>query len=77
MVGLRQWQLVENPQTGAPYRAFTKTSWNFGIGVRVDPKGKALGDGIIANQPLPGGETAIRTKVAPRYGIMLVSSFGF
>lgn len=77
MVGLRQWAWVDNPQSG-PYRSFAgNKSWNFGVGLRVDPKAKTLGDGIIANQPLPKGETSIRTKTAPRYGVMFVSSFGF
>ena len=53
------------------------TSWNFGIGLRIDPSTKVLGDGILANQPLPPGETAIRFKQEPRAGIMLLSSFAF
>ena len=32
-------------------------SWNFGVGLRVDPKATVLGDGIVANMPLPAGET--------------------
>lgn len=52
-------------------------SWNLGIGLRVDPKAQVLGDGIVANQPLPVGETTIRYKTEPRLGIMLVSSFSF
>jgi hypothetical protein len=53
------------------------SSWNFGIGLRVDPKAQVLGDGIGANQPLPVGETAIRYKTEPRPGVMLLSSFSF
>lgn len=53
------------------------SSWNFGIGLRVDPQAKVLGDGFIANQPPPAGETAVRVKTEPRYGIMLLSSFSF
>jgi hypothetical protein len=52
-------------------------SWNFGLGIRVTPKSQVLGDGIFANQPLPAGETVIRYKTEPRYGIMLLSSFSF
>jgi hypothetical protein len=52
-------------------------SWNFGIGLRIDPNTKGLGDGIVANQPLPVGETAIRYKNEPRLGLMLLSSFSF
>jgi hypothetical protein len=53
------------------------TSWNFGVGLRVDPKAQVLADGFIANQPPPAGETAVRFKTEPRYGIMLLSSFSF
>jgi hypothetical protein len=53
------------------------SSWNFGVGLRVDPKTQVLGDGIVANQPLPAGETAIRYKQEPRAGIMLLSSFSW
>lgn len=52
------------------------TSWNIGVGLRVDPKAQVLGDGLIANQPLPAGD-AIRYKTAPRYGLMVLSSFSF
>jgi hypothetical protein len=55
------------------------SSWNFGLGLRVDPKAQVLGDGIVANQPLPAGEPAdpLRLKKVPRYGLMLLSSFSF
>lgn len=67
MVGLRH-----------PYLpgASANSSWNFGVGLRVDPKAQVLGDGLVANQPLPAGD-AIRYKTEPRYGVMLVSSFSF
>jgi hypothetical protein len=52
------------------------SSWNFGVGLRVDPKAKVLGDGLVANQPIPPGDQ-IRFKTEPRYGIMLLSSFSF
>jgi hypothetical protein len=52
-------------------------SWNFGVGLRIDPHAQVLGDGIFANQPLPVGETAIRYKNEPRAGVMLLSSFSF
>ena len=57
----------------------SNSSWNFGIGLRVDPGAKVLGDGIVANQPLPVGESSnpIRTKLEPRLGVMLLSSFSF
>ena len=54
-----------------------KSSWNFGVGLRVTPNSQIFGDGIIANQPLPLGETVIRYKNEPRYGVTLLSSFSF
>lgn len=54
-----------------------KSSWNFGVGLRVTPNSQILGDGIIANQPLPLGETVIRYKNEPRYGVTFLSSFSF
>ncbi len=52
------------------------SSWNFGIGFRIDPKAQVLGDGLAANQPLPAGDS-IRYKTEPRAGVMLLSSFSF
>jgi hypothetical protein len=67
MVGLRHPNMTTSPTS----------SWNFGVGVRVDPNTRLLGDGIVANQPLPNQETAIRYKNEPRFGLMLLSSFSF
>jgi hypothetical protein len=67
MVGLRHPHLTTSDTA----------SWNLGVGVRVDPSTKLLGDGIVANQALPTGETAIRYKNEPRFGLMLLSSFSF
>lgn len=55
------------------------SSWNFGVGLRVDPSATVLGDGVRANQaPPPGVTTAAQLlKKEPRYGIMLLSSFSF
>lgn len=52
-------------------------SWNIGLGYMVDPKVKVLGDGIVANQPLPAGETQVRFKITARYSWFLVSSYTF
>lgn len=51
-------------------------SWNFGVGLRIDPKAQLLGDGLTVNAPLPTGDS-IRYKTEPRPGIMLLSSFSF
>jgi hypothetical protein len=68
MIGLRHPTAITTSPT---------QSWNFGVGLRIDPHAQVLGDGIFANQPLPAGETAIRYKNAPRAGVMLLSSFSF
>jgi hypothetical protein len=53
-------------------------SWNFGVGFHVNPKGTVLGDGIVANMPLPAGENnPVRFKSEPRYGVILLTSYGF
>jgi hypothetical protein len=66
MVGLRHPSASISPTS----------SWNFGVGLRVEPGAKTLGDGLIANQALPVGDS-IRFKTEPRYGLMLLSSFSF
>jgi hypothetical protein len=54
-----------------------KSSWNFGIGLRVDPAAQVLGAGFVANQPPPPNETVVRYQKEPRAGVMLLSSFSF
>jgi hypothetical protein len=75
MVGLHH---LHPDAQGIPQSTDTK-SWNFGIGLRVDPNAHVLGDGIVANQPLPPGEPTnpVRLKQEPRLGVMLLSSFSF
>jgi hypothetical protein len=53
------------------------SSWNFGVGLRLDPSTKILGDGFVANQAPPPGETSVRFLKEPRAGLMLLSSFSF
>jgi len=50
------------------------SSWNFGVGLRVDPSATVFGDGVRANQaPPPGVTTADQLlKTEPRYGLMLL-----
>jgi hypothetical protein len=73
MVGFRHL----NVSNGRVTNANSTSSWNFGIGLRVDPQAKVLGDGFVANMPPPAGETSVRVKTEPRYGVMLLSSFSF
>jgi hypothetical protein len=69
MVGMRHPSLI-------PALASPTASWNVGVGLRVSPNGKVLGDGLVANQALPAGDS-IRYKTEPRLGVMLVSTFSF
>jgi hypothetical protein len=57
----------------------SNASWNFGVGFRIEPGAKFLGEGIVPNQPLPPGETVspVRTRRDTSYGLMLLSSFAF
>jgi hypothetical protein len=74
MVGLHHVKLDEHNNVVNP----DQKSWNFGIGLKVDPDTVVLGDGVVANQPLPPGEsTSVRLKHEPRLGVMLLSSFSF
>jgi hypothetical protein len=52
-------------------------SFNLGVGLLIDRRVKTLGDGIVANQPLPTGETEIRLKEESRLGAVVVASFSF
>jgi hypothetical protein len=73
MVGFK-----EPPYYNATSKKYEQSnlSWNLGLGLRVDPGARVLGDGLVANQPLPPMDQ-IRYKTSPRYGLMVVSSFGF
>jgi hypothetical protein len=78
MVGFRRTRLTPVPFNPAYAMATTdNNSWNIGVGFRVDPRATVLGDGIVANMPLPPGETEARLKTVPRYGVMLLTSFSF
>ena len=77
MIGFRQPHYsVIDTRTGTKGAIYDSSSWNIGLGFRVDPQSKVLGDGLVANMPLPPGDT-VRTKTVPRYGVMLLSSYGF
>ena len=49
-------------------------SWNLGIGIAADPNVQILGEGIKANQPLPGNEESVRYKEETQYGVMILFS---
>ena len=77
MIGFREPTWTYNAPTQSWSATYGSASWNFGVGLRVDPSVQVLGDGIVANAPLPAGETAVRFKNVPSYGVILVSSFSF
>jgi len=51
------------------------TSFNFGIGAVVDFDAVVLGDGVEDGQPLPPGETTIRTVTTDQTGLLVMFSF--
>ena len=55
----------------------TSDSWNIGLGYIVDPEVTVLGDGLKANEPLPGNETEVRLKTTSQQGVLLVFSASF
>lgn len=69
MIGFRQ--------VGSALSPTSNLSWNFGIGAIYDPSVKVLGNGIVADRPLPAGETMLRTTEVGGWGLMLLSSFNF
>ena len=83
MVGFRRISTLATPTNLPPGTQATQQadnhSWNFGVGLHINPKANVLGDGIVANMPLPAGEATspIRLKSEPRYGVILLTSFGF
>ncbi|MEK6762739.1 MAG: hypothetical protein AABY96_08495 [Nitrospirota bacterium] len=52
-------------------------SFNLGFGIMVNPNAQVLGDGIIKNQVLPAGETAVRLKSTTELGWLFVFSYTF
>ena len=49
MIGLRQPSYQYNSTKKDWEKTYSSSSWNLGVGLRVDPNVKVLGDGIIAN----------------------------
>jgi len=59
------------------FKAKVKDSFNIGIGLMMDPSVKILGDGITENEPLPAGETTVRTKETSQWGVLFMVSYNF
>ena len=51
-------------------------SFNIGLGIICDPNVKVLGDGLVANEPLPEGDS-LRYKQTSAWGVLFISSFSF
>jgi hypothetical protein len=62
---------------GWRYKVDSRGSFNLGISAIIDPNTKVLGDNIQANQPLPDGESEVRTKEETRVGLGITVSFTF
>jgi hypothetical protein len=58
-------------------RRADNSSFNLGVGFLIDPGVQRLGDGIVANEPLPDGETEIRYVEESRWGLCMLVSFSF
>jgi hypothetical protein len=52
-------------------------SFNFGMGYLVDVNAQILGEGIVANEPLPEDEDGIRFQERAQGGVMLITSYTF
>ncbi len=52
-------------------------SVNFGIGGTLDLDTRVLGDGLMANEPLPPRETGARTKQTTGAGLLVFFSVGW
>jgi hypothetical protein len=46
---------MHHPWAATPDSELTNSSWNFGLGLRVDPSAEVLGDGVLPNHPPPPG----------------------
>jgi hypothetical protein len=75
-----QDDLIDSFSIGAMFGRSTlgdRASLNFGLGLIYEPGVQVLGDGILADMPLPEGETAIRFKKEDRWGALVAVSFRF
>lgn len=68
MIGFRQLGVGAIPTANL--------GWNFGIGAIYDPAVKVLGNGLVADRPLPAGDS-LRTTEVGSWGLMVLSSFNF
>ncbi len=80
MIGLKRVRTDDKSRGGelAGQSADTDgSSFNLGLGVFYDLGVQTLGDGVVANQPLPPGETEIRFAKRSQAGFIILSSFAF
>jgi hypothetical protein len=80
MIGLKRVRTDPDSRGGEPDGKSADvdgSSFNLGFGVFYDLGVQTLGDGIVANQPLPPGETEIRFAKRSQSGFIILSSFAF
>ena len=54
-----------------------RDSFNLGLGVIWEPETQVLGDGFVADEPPPSGETDVRYKTKSTAGFLVMLSFSF
>jgi hypothetical protein len=59
------------------YKNDEKGSFNIGLGFVYDPSVKVLADDFKVGEPIPTGESSIRTKEITQMGIGIIVSYGF
>ncbi|MDF2496358.1 hypothetical protein [Sphingomonas sp.] len=62
---------------GFRYAKDSKSSFNIGMGLVIDPSVQILGKGLELDRPLPGNETEIRFRQTSQKGMLLMVSFSF
>lgn len=62
---------------GFRYAENSKSSFNIGMGLVIDPNVQILGKGLDLNKPLPGNETEIRYRETSQKGLLGMVSFSF
>lgn len=62
---------------GLRYSEDKANAFNLGVALAWDRDVQTLGDGLVENRPLPGGETAIRYRHDDALGALVMLSFKF
>nr|WP_281719453.1 hypothetical protein [Nitrosomonas nitrosa] len=62
---------------GRKLDSMSNVSFNFSVGGALELDSKVLGDGVVANQPLPPGETSVRTRTTSVGSLLFMFSVGY